>query len=93
MKIAHLISSQIFAGIEQHVFELSSFMSDVSDQVIICDESIRHYMVGMQTKSLSIALALFMIGGESLSRVMIDIESRIKKNKENFCFAPFFKSA
>ena len=42
MKIAHLISSQIFAGIEQHVFELSSFMSDVSDQVIICDESIRH---------------------------------------------------
>ena len=54
MKIAHLISSQIFAGIEQHVFELSSFMSDVSDQVIICDESIRHYMVGMQTKSLNI---------------------------------------
>ena len=54
MKIAHLISSQIFAGIEQHVFELSSFMSDVSDQVIICDESIRHYMVGMKTKSLNI---------------------------------------
>ena len=38
MKIAHLVSSKIFAGIEQHVFELSSFMSDVSDQVIICDD-------------------------------------------------------
>ena len=54
MKIAHLISSQIFAGIEQHVYELSSFMSDVSDQVIVCDESIRHHMKGIETKSLNI---------------------------------------
>jgi hypothetical protein len=54
MKIAHLVSSQIFADIEQHVYELSSFMSDVSDQVIICDESIRHHMVSMETKSLNI---------------------------------------
>jgi glycosyltransferase involved in cell wall biosynthesis len=54
VKVAHLISSQIFAGIEQHVYELSSFMSDVSDQIIICDESIRHYMVGIKTKSLNI---------------------------------------
>ena len=50
MKVAHLVSSQIFAGIEQHVYELSSFMSDTSDQVIICDESIRHHMAGMKTK-------------------------------------------
>jgi hypothetical protein len=34
-----------------------------------------------------------MIGGDNLSKVIIDIESIIKKNKENFCFAPFFKSA
>jgi glycosyltransferase involved in cell wall biosynthesis len=54
MKIAHLVSSQIFAGIEQHVYELSSFMSDVSDQVIICDESIHHHMGRMKTKSLDI---------------------------------------
>jgi len=54
MKVAHLVSSQIFAGIEQHVYELSSFLSDASDQVIICDESIRHHMVGMKTKSLNI---------------------------------------
>ena len=54
MKIAHLISSQIFAGIEQHVYELSSFMSDVSDQVIICDESIQHHMGRMKTQSLDI---------------------------------------
>jgi glycosyltransferase involved in cell wall biosynthesis len=54
MKIAHLVSSQIFAGIEQHVYELSSFMSDVSDQVIICDESIHHNMGRMKTQSLDI---------------------------------------
>ena len=54
MKIAHLVSSQIYAGIEQHVYELSSFMSDVSDQVIICDESIHHHMGRMKTQSLDI---------------------------------------
>ena len=54
MKVAHLVSSQIFAGIEQHVYELSSFMSHASDQIIICDESIRHHMVGMKTKSLNL---------------------------------------
>ena len=54
MKIAHLVSSQIFAGIEQHVYELSSFMSDVSDQVIICDKSIHHHMGRMKTQSLDI---------------------------------------
>ena len=54
MKIAHLVSSQIFAGIEQHVYELSSFMSDVSEQVIICDESIHHHMGRMKTQSLDI---------------------------------------
>jgi glycosyltransferase involved in cell wall biosynthesis len=54
MKIAHLVSSQIFAGIEQHVYELSSFMSDVSEQLIICDESIHHHMGRMKTQSLDI---------------------------------------
>ena len=54
MKIAHLISSKIFAGIEQHVYELASNMTDVSEQVIICDEAIREEMQGMQTVSLNI---------------------------------------
>ena len=49
MKIAHLVSSKIFAGIEQHVYELSSFMSEVSDQVIICDDEINHHMNGIIT--------------------------------------------
>ena len=54
MKIAHLISSQIFAGIEQHVYELTSLMSNESEQFIICDEEIHHYMVGVKTTSLDI---------------------------------------
>ena len=54
MKIAHLVSSQIFAGIEQHVYELSSFLSNEFDQVIICDESIHHHMGRMKTQSLDI---------------------------------------
>ena len=54
MKIAHLVSSQIFAGIEQHVYELSSFMSNVSDQVIICDEEIHHHMDRIKATDLNI---------------------------------------
>ena len=54
MKIAHLVSSQIFAGIEQHVYELSSFLSNEFDQVIICDESIHHHMGRLKTQSLGI---------------------------------------
>jgi hypothetical protein len=54
MKIAHLVSSKIFAGIEQHVYELSSFMSDVSDQIIICDKEIQHHMDGIKTTALNI---------------------------------------
>ena len=54
MKIAHLVSSKIFAGIEQHVYELSSFMSDVSDQIIICDQEIQHHMDGIKTTALNI---------------------------------------
>ena len=54
MKIAHLVSSKIFAGIEQHVYELSSFMSDVSDQIIICDEEIHHHMDGIKATALNI---------------------------------------
>ena len=33
------------------------------------------------------------IGNEILSKKIISTEKEIKKNKENFCFAPFFKSA
>ena len=54
MKIAHLISSKVFAGIEQHVYELASKMADISEQVIICDTDIHDQMKDVQTVSLNI---------------------------------------
>ena len=54
MKIAHLISSKVFAGIEQHVYELALKMADVSEQVIICDTDIHDQMKEVQTVSLNI---------------------------------------
>ena len=37
MKVAHLITSKVFAGIEQHVFELTTEMDDETYHVILCD--------------------------------------------------------
>tara|TARA_B100000287_G_C20670910_1_gene793334 strand:- start:1357 stop:2334 length:978 start_codon:yes stop_codon:yes gene_type:complete len=54
MKIAHLVSSKIFAGIEQHVYELASRMAKETDQVIICDQSIHDHMNNIKTHSLNI---------------------------------------
>ena len=39
MKVAHLITSKVFAGIEQHVFELAAAMNDQTDHIILCDKS------------------------------------------------------
>ena len=43
MKVAHLITSKVFAGIEQHVFELATAMDDETDHVILCDKSLVGY--------------------------------------------------
>ena len=49
MKIAHLVSSKIFAGIEQHVYELACEMSQDTKQIIICDKKIENDMRGLKT--------------------------------------------
>ena len=54
MKIAHLVSSKIFAGIEQHVFELASEMSKYTKQIILCDEVIKNDMRGVETHCLKL---------------------------------------
>ena len=46
----------------------------------------------MDDSSLIIFLVRSIGVKENLSRVIIKIENVIKKNKENFCFTPFFKS-
>ena len=47
MKVAHLITSKVFAGIEQHVFELATAMDSQTDHVILCDKS----LVGLYERS------------------------------------------
>ena len=39
MKVAHLITSKIFAGIEQHVFELAQATRLEIDHIILCDKA------------------------------------------------------
>jgi len=46
MKVAHLITSKVFAGIEQHVFELATAMDEETDHIILCDKSLVGYMSG-----------------------------------------------
>ena len=51
MKVAHLITSKVFAGIEQHVFELATAMDSQTDHVILCDKSLVDYMSGVPAHS------------------------------------------
>ena len=53
MKVAHLITSKVFAGIEQHVFELTTAMDSQTDHVILCDKSLVGYMSGVPTHSIT----------------------------------------
>ena len=58
MKVAHLITSKVFAGIEQHVFELATAMDDQTDHIILCDKSLVGYMSGVPTHSITMASRL-----------------------------------
>ena len=64
MKVAHLITSKVFAGIEQHVFELATAMDDQTDHIILCDKSLVGYMSGVPTHSITMASSLFSLFGE-----------------------------
>jgi glycosyltransferase involved in cell wall biosynthesis len=54
MKVAHLITGKVFAGIEQHVFELANAMDDQTDHVILCDKSLVCYMSEVSTHSITV---------------------------------------
>ena len=54
MKIAHLISSNTFGGIEQHVYELANKMSEESEQIIICNKKIHSYIKDVNKVSIKI---------------------------------------
>lgn len=58
MKVAHLITGKVFAGIEQHVFELATAMDSQTDHVILCDKSLVDYMSGVPTHSTTMGSRL-----------------------------------
>ena len=49
MKIAHLVTSKIFAGIEQHVYELACEMSEDTEQIIMCNKEVVNNIQGVKT--------------------------------------------
>ena len=59
MKVAHLITSKVFAGIEQHVFELAAAMDDETDHVILCNKSLVGFMSGVPTHSIMMGSRYF----------------------------------
>ena len=58
MKVAHLITGKVFAGIEQHVFELATAMDSQTDHVILCDKSLVDYMSGVPAHSTTMGSRL-----------------------------------
>ena len=54
MKVAHLITSKIFAGIEQHVFELAQATGHEIDHIILCDKALGTSFVGISTHMIKI---------------------------------------
>ena len=45
MKILHFVSSESYAGIEQHVNELIAFQQKAYEVIIICNEFLSEYFV------------------------------------------------
>jgi len=54
MKVAHLITSKIFAGIEQHVFELAQATGHETNHVILCDKALSGSFTGIKSHAMKI---------------------------------------
>jgi glycosyltransferase involved in cell wall biosynthesis len=50
MKIAHYVLSSTFAGIEQHVQELTDIQGRNNEIVVICNQSISHHYTNIEVK-------------------------------------------
>ena len=50
MKIAHYVLSSTFAGIEQHVQELTDIQGRDNEIVVICNQSISHHYTNIEVK-------------------------------------------
>ena len=61
MKIAHLVTSKIFAGIEQHVYELACEMSEDTEQIIMCNKEVVNNIQGVKTICMKMGSRLSLI--------------------------------
>jgi glycosyltransferase involved in cell wall biosynthesis len=52
MKIAHYVLSSTFAGIEQHVQELTDIQGRDNEIIVICNQSISHHYTNIEVKVL-----------------------------------------
>ena len=73
MKIAHLVTSNTFAGIEQHVFELVKVMQNEISLVILCEPFLQDHMHGVKTEKMKMGSRYSFIN-------VIKLKQYIKKN-------------
>jgi glycosyltransferase involved in cell wall biosynthesis len=77
MKIAHYVLSSTFAGIEQHVQELTDIQGRDNEIVVICNQSISHHYKNIEVKVVENISRRSIFGILSLILVLRDIRPDI----------------
>ena len=77
MKIAHYVLSSTFAGIEQHVQELTDIQGRDNEIIVICNQSISHHYTNIEVKVVENISRRSIFGILSLILVLRDIRPDI----------------
>ena len=77
MKIAHYVLSSTFAGIEQHVQELTDIQGRDNEIVVICNQSISHHYTNIEVKVVENISRRSIFGILSLILVLRNIRPNI----------------
>ncbi len=77
MKIAHYVLSSTFAGIEQHVQELTDIQCRDNEIVVICNQSISHHYKNIEVKVVENISRRSIFGILSLILVLRNIRPNI----------------
>jgi glycosyltransferase involved in cell wall biosynthesis len=77
MKIAHYVLSSTFAGIEQHVQELTDIQGRNNEIVVICNQSISHHYTNIEVKVVENISRRSIFGILSLILVLRNIRPNI----------------
>ena len=77
MKIAHYVLSSTFAGIEQHVQELTDIQGRDNEIIVICNQSISHHYTNIEVKVVENISRRSIFGILSLILVLRNIRPNI----------------